>query len=85
MQQEFIGTASHELRTPIQPILGFSKIVRDRVQDNEQKELLNIIIKNANRLKQLTEDILDVARIESDKLYLNKETVCIWRIITLYN
>ena len=81
MQQEFIGTASHELRTPIQPILGFSKIVRDRVQDNEQKELLNIIIKNANRLKQLTEDILDVTRIESDKLYLNKETVCIGELL----
>ena len=69
MQQEFINTAAHELRTPIQPILGFSKIVRDRVQDNEQKDLLDIVIKNANRLKQLTEDILDVTRIEGNKLF----------------
>ena len=81
MQQEFISTASHELRTPIQPILGFSKIVRDRVQDNEQKDLLNIVIKNANRLKQLTEDILDVTRIESDKLYLKKESVYIGELL----
>jgi signal transduction histidine kinase len=81
MQMEFISTASHELRTPIQPILGLSKIVRNRVQDNEQKDLLNIVIKNANRLKQLTEDILDVTRIEGNKLLLKKESVYLWELL----
>ena len=47
MQKEFISTAAHELRAPIQPILGLSKIVRDKVQDNEQKEIVDIVIKNA--------------------------------------
>ena len=81
MQQEFINTAAHELRTPIQPILGFSKIVKDKIQDNEQKDLLDIVIKNANRLKRLTEDILDVTRIEGNKLLLKKESVCIWELL----
>ena len=81
MQKEFIEIAAHELRTPIQPILGFSKIVKDKINDKEQKDLLNIIIKNTNRLKSLTGDILEVTRIESNKLYLNKETVCIGELL----
>ena len=81
MQQEFINTAAHELKTPIQPILGFSKIVRDKIQDNELKEMLDIIIKNTNRLKRLSEDILDVTRIESNNLFLKKEKVSIWELL----
>src|SRR6476620_4015186 len=81
MQKEFIEIAAHELRTPIQPILGFSKIVKDKINDIEQKDLLNIIIKNTNRLKSLTEDILEVTRIDGNKLYLNKETVCIGELL----
>jgi len=81
MQKEFIEIAAHELRTPIQPILGFSKIVKDKINDKEQKDLLDIVIKNTHRLKRLTEDILDVTRIESNKLYLNKESVCIWELL----
>ena len=73
LQKEFISIAAHELRTPIQPILGFSEIVRDKIKDKEQKELLDIVIKNTKRLKNLAEDILDVARFESNTLYLNKE------------
>jgi two-component system, OmpR family, sensor histidine kinase VicK len=81
MQQEFINTAAHELRTPIQPILGLSKIVKDRVRDEEQKDLLDIVINNANRLKRLTEDILDVTKIEGNKLLLKKESVSIWELL----
>src|SRR6185503_3817757 len=80
-QKDFINTAAHELRTPLQPILGLSKIVKDNINDKDQRDLLNIIIKNTNRLKSLTEDILDVTRIESHKLHLNKEPVCIWELV----
>ena len=81
MQQEFINTAAHELKTPIQPILGFSQIVKDKIHDKELKEMLDIIIKNTNRLKRLSEDILDVARIESNNLFLKKEKVSIWELL----
>ncbi|MGN6630549.1 MAG: sensor histidine kinase, partial [Candidatus Nitrosocosmicus sp.] len=81
MQKDFINVAAHELRTPIQPILGLSKIVKDKINDKEQKDLLEIVIKNTNRLKRLTEDILDVTRIESNKLQLNREPVYIWELL----
>ena len=81
MQKEFLGIAAHELRTPIQPILGLSKIVKDKIKDKDLKDLLEIVIKNTNRLKRLTEDILDVTRIEGNKLLLKKESVCIWDLL----
>ncbi len=73
MQREFVNIAAHELRTPIQPILGLAEIVKNKTKDREQKELLSIVISNANRLKKLSEDVLDVTKIESNTLDLNKE------------
>ena len=81
MQKEFINTAAHELRTPIQPILGLTQIIRSSTKDKEQIELLDIVIKNTKKLKKLAEDILDVSRIESDLLNLNKEYFKINEII----
>src|SRR6266516_5018493 len=74
MQKEFINIAAHELRNPIQPILGLSEVMRSRVTDPEQIGMLDITIRNAKRLRRLTEDILDDSKIESQKpLQLNKE------------
>jgi two-component system, OmpR family, sensor histidine kinase VicK len=75
MQEEFINIAAHELRTPIQPILGLTEVMRSKLADREGKEaeLLNVIGRNAKRLHQLTENILDVTKIESNSLQLNKE------------
>jgi nitrogen-specific signal transduction histidine kinase len=73
MQQEFIDIAAHELRNPIQPILSLSDIVLSDTNDIKQASLLEIINRNAKRLHRLTEDILDVSRIESKSLYLRKE------------
>ena len=79
MQKEFINIAAHELRTPIQPILGLtgellrSNNSRDRRSAAEQDELLYVIMRNAKRLHRLADDILDVTKIESESLNLNKE------------
>jgi len=82
MQKEFINIAAHELRTPLQPILGLTEIVRNEIKDNpHQKELLDIIISSTKRLKKLSEDILDVTKIESHSLNLNKENFDINAII----
>jgi two-component system, OmpR family, sensor histidine kinase VicK len=80
MQREFIDIAAHELRTPIQPILGLSQILQSRLKhDNtnniDYRELLDPIVRNAKRLQQLTEDILDVTKIESQSLQLKKEVL----------
>jgi two-component system, OmpR family, sensor histidine kinase VicK len=75
MQREFINVAAHELRTPIQPILGLSEAIRSKNEGNikEYHELLDAIVRNAETLTRLTEDILDVARIESKSLKIRKE------------
>lgn len=75
MQKEFINIAAHELRNPIQPILGLSNIVHSEVTDTRHRELLEVVIRNAKRLKRLTESVLDVTKIESHSLKLNKEQV----------
>jgi two-component system, OmpR family, sensor histidine kinase VicK len=76
MQMEFINVAAHELRTPIQPILGLSEVLLNKDGNIEQyHELLNTISRNAKRLQKLTENILDVSRIESQTLNLHKERV----------
>jgi signal transduction histidine kinase len=72
MQQDFINVAAHELRTPIQPILGLSQILRTKAKDSMFIDSLDIIIRNAIRLQRLTEDILDVQKIESHTLQLKK-------------
>lgn len=73
MQKEFIDIAAHELRTPIQPILGLADILYSKINNNEQLGYLDIIIRNARRLQGLTENILDVSKIESNSLILKKE------------
>ena len=73
MKDEFINIAAHELRTPIQPILGLSDMIYSKVKDEELHELLEVIIRNAKRLKRLTDNLLDVTKIEGRSLKLNKE------------
>jgi two-component system, OmpR family, sensor histidine kinase VicK len=73
MQKEFINIAAHELRTPIQPIIGLAEVLNSKARDIEQRELLGVVIRNAKRLRRLTEDILDVTKIEGSSLSLNKE------------
>ena len=73
MKNEFINVAAHELRTPIQPILSLSQVLQSKIKDTKQRELLDAIVRNAKRLQRLTNDILDVTKIESHSLNLNKE------------
>jgi two-component system, OmpR family, sensor histidine kinase VicK len=72
IQKDFINIAAHELRSPIQPILGLSEILSTMIKDSQQLELLQVINRNAKRLQRLTEDILDVTRIESQSLIIKK-------------
>jgi signal transduction histidine kinase len=71
MQKEFINIASHEMKTPTQAILGFSNLLETHPE--KKMEINQGIKRNAARLQRLTNDILDVTRIESHTLKLNKE------------
>ena len=84
MQKEFLDIAAHELRTPIQPILGLTEILlsNKKMDKGAQEEKLNVIARNAKRLKLLTDDILDVTKIEGQALQLKKELINVNHIIS---
>jgi signal transduction histidine kinase len=73
-QKEFINIAAHELRTPAQSILGYAELVKEKPHDIEKQlpSFIEAIHRNAVRLHKLTKDILDVTRIESQNLNLNR-------------
>ncbi|MGH9996901.1 MAG: sensor histidine kinase, partial [Nitrososphaeraceae archaeon] len=80
MQKEFINVASHELRTPIQAILGMSGLLK--YYPEEKDELIEVIGRNAKRLQTLIENILDVSRIESQTFQLEKERFNIYELLS---
>lgn len=80
-QREFISIAAHELRAPIQPILALAEVLKSRQDMEKQRELLPVIIRNAKRLKELTENILDITRTENKSLELQKEPLDIDEIV----
>jgi len=75
LEKDFINIAAHELRNPIQPIIGFSELLYSKIEDPEQRRLLDEVILNARRLERLARIMLDVTRIENNSLVLTKEIV----------
>jgi nitrogen-specific signal transduction histidine kinase len=72
-QRQFLNIAAHELRNPIQPILGLAEVMLSNKNLNviQQEELLRIIINNAKKLHFLTNNLLDVARIDENLFSLD--------------
>ena len=97
-QKDFINVAAHELRTPIVPILNLAELLHSKLKKqntglisiedgrkNERgkiEEIVQVIVRNAYRLYQLTEDILDVTKIETQSLKLRIEQLDINQIIS---
>jgi signal transduction histidine kinase len=88
LQKDFVNVAAHELRTPTQSILGYTELLQITYDQEEQQEsevgskkrnnaeskkALDAIFRNATRLDKLANDILDVTKIESNILNLNKQ------------
>lgn len=78
LQREFINIAAHELRTPIQALLGITDLIESKVDSSKEKLELSraniaMMIRNVTRLERLSANILDASRIESKTLELNKE------------
>jgi two-component system, OmpR family, sensor histidine kinase VicK len=75
LQKDFVHIAAHELKNPIQPILGLSSILMKHKpsDENDFRNIIKTINRNAKKLIQLTNDILDVTKIETNNLNLNKE------------
>jgi PAS domain S-box-containing protein len=78
LKSDFVGTVSHELRTPLSAIKGFLELVVDGEAgpiNETQREFLDSAVRNSDRLGALINDLLDMSRIESDRLEMRSEPV----------
>ena len=81
-QRQFLNIAAHELRNPIQPILGLAEVMLSNKNLNviQQEELLRIIINNAKKLHFLTNNLLDIARIDENLFTLDLQELDIVKL-----
>ena len=63
-KNDFISSVSHELRTPITSVIGYTELMRAYDLSDEQRRLLDPVIRNAKRLEQLIEDLLTLSRMD---------------------
>jgi two-component system, OmpR family, sensor histidine kinase VicK len=81
-QKHFISIASHELRSPLQPILGLSDALRVKVSNNsEDREFADAIFSNAKRLQNTIDNVLQATKIERQLANLNKERLDIYELM----
>lgn len=73
MKTEFLGMVSHELRTPLNGIIGIADVLADQGPTDQVRERGNIILSSGNILFSMIESIIDMSRIDSDKLELATE------------
>ena len=70
IKSDFLANMSHEIRTPLNSILGFVDIVQANEKNKENKEYLSIVQKSGNNLLGIINDILDISKMDSNKLEL---------------
>jgi signal transduction histidine kinase/ActR/RegA family two-component response regulator len=83
-KSEFVATASHELRSPLTSIKGFVELLERSPEgmSERQREFVDIILKSTDRLVDLVNDLLDVARIEADHVDINRRAIDVGKAVT---
>lgn len=81
-KDEFLATLSHELRSPLNAIVGWAEVARLRSDSEEVTNALKVIVRNARFQTQLISDLLDVSRITLGKLELTKEVLALVTVLT---
>ncbi len=70
-EKRFIASVSHELRTPLTAILGYAELLEDTALNNKQVRYLNNIVQSSDHLLALISDLLDVAKLEDNRIELS--------------
>lgn len=83
LKSQFISMASHELRTPLIAIQGYVDLLSENtaIDPDEQKKMLDTVSRNTHRLARIVTELLDISKIEENKLVLRQEPVSIGQII----
>ncbi len=82
MKSIFLANICHEIRTPLNTIVGFSELLCKTDDMSKKKKYMNIIDANNKLLLKIIGDILDISKVQSDKLVLNNGTVDVNKLIT---
>ncbi|RDH86032.1 MAG: hypothetical protein DIZ80_00750 [endosymbiont of Galathealinum brachiosum] len=79
----FLANMSHEIRTPLTSIIGYSERIRfDKAKTrDDEKHMLDIVLQNGNHLLHLINDILDLSKVEANKLEVEKTSFSIIKVV----
>jgi signal transduction histidine kinase len=75
MKSEFLANMSHELRTPLNGVIGFAELLSMELEDPEQRECATTIHDSARHLLAVVNDVLDLAKVEANRLTLAPQTM----------
>jgi len=82
LKSAFLANMSHDMRTPLNAILGFSKIIaEDQIEENNKKQYMSIIESSGKQLLTIINDLIDITKIEANQLQIKKEKTCLNEII----
>jgi signal transduction histidine kinase/CheY-like chemotaxis protein len=80
MKSEFINIAAHELRTPLAILMGYASILAEEA-NGETRERLDIVVRNAMRLRAIIDDMLNLRHLERGELLYNPETLRVGEVL----
>ncbi|MFC4799157.1 two-component system histidine kinase PnpS [Neobacillus sp. GCM10023253] len=83
MRKDFVANVSHELKTPITSIKGFTETLLDGAMNNQEtlESFLSIILKESERLQSLIQDLLDLSKIEQQGFKLNIQKIDLFKLL----
>ncbi|HOM35989.1 MAG TPA: ATP-binding protein [Bacteroidales bacterium] len=82
LKTAFLSNISHEIRTPLNSIIGFADLLIEKEDDDEKREFLTIIKYSSNKLLDIVNDIIDISRLETGQMKINREYFDIWVFIS---